>query len=101
MIRMLLLVIGVFILCWSPYFIWTLLLHYYSNSFGNQKDSSSYSNMKFAVSFVTNILPMFNSLCNPMIYAGLDQTYREAFKRLFQRVVRQNARIRNKKIAAT
>ena len=33
------------------------------------------------------MLPLINSLCNPIIYACLDQTYREAFKHLFQKMM--------------
>ena len=50
-------------------------------------------------------LPYFNSLCNPVIYAFLDQTYREAFKRLFRRMMcRISTRIRrppNEKITSS
>jgi hypothetical protein len=74
-IRMLLVVVGVFILCWGPLFICAMLALHYQNFV----DSNS------QLLFFT--LPLLNSLCNPIIYACLDKTYREAFKKLFQRMM--------------
>jgi hypothetical protein len=73
-IRVLLVVAGVFILCWGPFFI-THLLGFYSRE-----------SIKIVAILVGLVLPYFNSLCNPIIYACLDRTYREAFKNLFQRM---------------
>jgi hypothetical protein len=73
-IRVLLVVAGVFILCWGPFFI-NLLLVYYSRE-----------SIEIVALLVGLVLPYFNSLCNPIIYACLDRTYREAFKNLFQRM---------------
>ncbi|CAB4019549.1 Alpha-1A adrenergic receptor, partial [Paramuricea clavata] len=83
-IRMLLVVVGVFILCWGPYFICLMLALYYPNVFAF--DTTQFSNWRrfFMATLVIRILPYFNSLWNPIIYACLDQTYREAFKNLFQ-----------------
>jgi hypothetical protein len=89
-IRMLLVVLGVFILCWGPYFIY-VLLWYYSPSiidWDRYWRSSSYRRQINTIGLVITRLPYFNSLCNPIIYASLDQTYREAFKNLFQRMCR-------------
>ena len=46
-------------------------------------------------SVVTKVLPLMNSLCNPLIYACLDQIYKEAFKRLFQRMFAEQAQSGN------
>ncbi|XP_028398688.1 octopamine receptor Oamb-like [Dendronephthya gigantea] len=81
LIRMLMLVIGAFIFCWGPWFI-LLLLYFSYPKLINWTNSST-----MIITFVANILPLFNSLCNPIIYAWLDQTYREAFKRLFRRMM--------------
>ena len=37
--------------------------------------------------YLAHLLALSNSLCNPIIYACLDQTYREAFKRLFKKMM--------------
>ena len=80
-IRMLWVVMGVLIFCWSPGFIWMLLSLYYPHlmDYDNhlQKDNISIFHV------ISNTLPIFNSFCNPVIYAWLDQTYSRAFKHLF------------------
>jgi hypothetical protein len=94
-IRMLLIVVGVFIICWGPYFIYTLLVLYYPNFIDLHGGSLSYRRRSVAIHLVICTLPYLNSLCNPVIYACLDQTYREAFKNLFQRMIcRTSSRIR-------
>jgi phage shock protein PspC (stress-responsive transcriptional regulator) len=89
-IRMLLVVVGVFILCWGPYFIYILLWLNYINSIERESWSLSYWCRIYLAELVINLLPYFNSLCNPIIYACLDQTYRVAFKNLFQRMMRRS-----------
>jgi hypothetical protein len=93
-IRMLLIVVGVFILCWGPYFIYTLLVFYYPNFIELYSGSLNYMRRSVVVELVICTLPYFNSLCNPVIYAYLDQTYRDAFKNQFQRMMcRTSSRI--------
>ncbi len=86
-IRMLLVVVGVFILCWGPSFVWTLLNYYYPNFIDSNSTSLSYVYKTLITDSLLNILPYINSLCNPIIYACLDQKYREAFKNLFLRMM--------------
>ena len=81
-VRMLLTVVGVFLFCWLPLSINFFLVFYNLNAF---KDWSQLSS--FAYSKVTWLLPLINSLCNPLIYACLDLTYIEAFKHLFQKMM--------------
>jgi hypothetical protein len=92
-IRMLLVVVGVFILCWGPYFIYTLLWYYDPNfiDWDLYLRSSSYQRRIDVIRLLIPILPYFNSLCNPIIYACWDRTYREAFKNLFQRMCRPSS----------
>ncbi|XP_028410557.1 trace amine-associated receptor 7e-like [Dendronephthya gigantea] len=79
-IKMLLVVVGVFICCWSPWILTILLSFYHPYIYG-----VSY---RYYIAFVViRALPLLNSMCNPVIYAWFDQTYREAFKRLFQRMM--------------
>ncbi|XP_028398866.1 trace amine-associated receptor 3-like [Dendronephthya gigantea] len=87
-IRMLVIIMGVFILCWSPWFV---LISYLL--FGDLLNLNKwYKNMSDIywgniIYQAANTLPLFNSLCNPIIYAWLDQKYREAFKHLFRQTV--------------
>ena len=81
-VRMLLIVVGVFFFCWLPYCI-TMFLHTYNpNAF---KGWSLKSGIIYG--WITYLLPVTNSLCNPIIYACLDQTYKEALKDLFQKMM--------------
>jgi hypothetical protein len=88
-IRMLLVVVGVFILCWGPYFIYLLLWYYYPNFIDWERlfRSFSYTRRILIANLVIVILPYVNSLCNPVIYACLDQTFRTAFKNMFHRMM--------------
>ena len=93
-IRMLLVVVGLFLLCWGPYFIYVLIFFYKPNFRDTSSWPLSYRQQIFMIERVTVILPFSNSLCNPVIYVCLDQKYREAFKHLFQRMMfqRRNSR---------
>ena len=94
-IRMLLVVVGVFILCWGPCVVWILLDDYHPNFTDRNSTSLSYQYGILITETIIFTLPYINSLCNPIIYACLDQKYREAFKNLFQRMMcRRNSRRR-------
>ena len=86
-VRMLLVVVGVFFFCWFPYGI-TTFLKYYNNPL--ELAGKRWNNFRSIFIYLTAaiLLPLINSLCNPIIYACLDQTYREAFKHLFQKMCR-------------
>ena len=86
-VRMLLIVAGVFCLCWFPLGIWNLLIiiHYPNSMLNNW--SLGYRYRLIIFHYLAHLLGLFNSLCNPIIYACLDQTYREAFKSLFQKIM--------------
>ena len=87
-VTMLMIVVGVFWFCWLPICVWTLLDWYHRNLFDwNNLSISAYSRLLVFDSLV-RLLAMCNSMCNPIIYACLDQTYREAFKHLFQKMCR-------------
>ena len=81
-VRMLLIVVGVFFFCWLPVSITDLSIIYNSNNFKGW----SFRSIVIYVRII-QLLPLTNSLCNPIIYACLDQTYREAFRSLFQKIM--------------
>ena len=93
-IRMLLIVVGVFILCWGPFFIYKLISYYHPNFIIWKNSSLSYRRTMFTTTMIVRRLPYCNSLCNPVIYAFLDQKYKEAFKNFFKRMMcrRRNSR---------
>ena len=86
-VRMLFAVVGVFFLCWVPHGIWNLLIFHYPNFYYLNSSSLSYWYRYFIFDSLIRLLALSNSVCNPMIYACLDQTYREAFKDLFQKMM--------------
>ena len=88
--RMLLTVLGVFFLCWFPFIIVNVLNLHIRNIF----DWSSYPFSVHVCFVVIFLLPLLNSVCNPLIYACKDQTYREAFKHLLQRMMCKSSLIR-------
>ena len=63
-IRILVLVVGTFILCWGPLF--TSKFHFFGLKLRND-----------SVSTIVRLLPLFSSICSPIIYACLDRTYRD------------------------
>ena len=86
-VRMLLIVAGVFCLCWLPGVIWYLLSNRYPNFIDSKNRSLSYWRRIYIFNSLFELLVLSNSLWNPIIYACLDQTYREAFKRLFKKMM--------------
>lgn len=84
-IRIMFIVVGAFMFCWGPYFIYTLFYYHYPESFLRML-AHNMEKMSIAA-VIINILPYLNSLCNPIIYACLDKTHRDAFKKLFQRIM--------------
>ena len=86
-VRMLLIVVGAFCLCWLPSAILYLLGNYYPNFIDSNNRSLSYWYRIYIFFSLFHLLALSNSLCNPIIYAYLDQTYREAFKRLFKKMM--------------
>ena len=86
-VRMLSIVAGVFCLCWLPRAIWNLLRNNYPNFLDSNNRSTSHRYRRIIFQSLVRLLALFNSLCNPIIYACLDQTYREAFKRLFKKMM--------------
>ena len=84
-VRMLLIVVGVFLFCWFPLSITWFFVMYNPTTYMDWLRRSWRSHLIYG--WVAWLLPPINSLCNPIIYACLDQTYREAFKRLFQKMM--------------
>ena len=81
-IRILALVVFTFVLCWGPFFTFTLLILYENEYISTSLDAKE---QNILVTVFLTLLPHFNSLCNPIIYACFDRVYSNAFKNLFQR----------------
>ena len=93
-IRMLSLVVCTFIFCWGPSFI-LLLIQLYKLEYIILLPLKDW---QIIGSLFIVILPSFNSLCNPLIYACFDRQYNNAFKHLLKKYIlcafvsRQNTR---------
>ncbi len=95
-IRMFVVVVGMFVLAWAPYFVWKLgsIYHPFIDSLSTSK---SYWRRVYISLAIITLLPYFNSLCNPIIYACMDRRYKEAFKNLFKRILcRRSSRRRRR-----
>jgi hypothetical protein len=82
-IRMLSLVVCTFILCWGPSFI-LLLIQLYKIEYILLLPIEHW---QIIGSVFIVILPSFNSLCNPVIYACFDREYSSAFIHLLRRYI--------------
>lgn len=75
-------VIGVFCVCWLPFFIIFLTFQYCEECFTNiDKD---------AIDVFVKILPVANSAANPIIYTCFNAEFRRAFKRILWKILRKN-----------
>jgi hypothetical protein len=84
---MLVVIVGVYILCWFPFVIYNLLV--FDDPYIIDWESTSL-NYQYSINIsvmIVDLLPLLNSLCNPIIYACLNQKYRQAFKNLFSKTV--------------
>ncbi|XP_028398856.1 type-1 angiotensin II receptor-like [Dendronephthya gigantea] len=50
-------------------------------------DSTSVMYRVHTLNMISRTLPLVNSLCNPIIYAWLDKSYREAFKHVLYCII--------------
>ena len=69
-------VVGAFLICWLPFFIFVLGFAHNKNNF--RPPPHSYEFIKW--------MEYLNSGLNPVIYTCMNRTFRRAFRRLFQRV---------------
>lgn len=87
-VRMLCIVVGLFVFCWFPFVIFNLLQLYHPNLIDQNSESLSYQYSINIFSVVINLLPLLNSMCNPIIYACLDEKYKRGFKSFLQGMCR-------------
>lgn len=88
MLRTVLVVVILFSICWSPFFLVSLLYHFCI------KCTFFYHRHFEIVVLIIKLLTYFNSCCNPFIYGYLNMDIRSAFKKS-QRWSRKISRISN------
>ena len=72
-------VYGTFFICWFPVSVYSLKI-----AFSEEQDSRA--ELKWLHIMLVEVLPLFNSLLNPFIYAIMNKQYRRAFKSIFARL---------------
>ena len=78
-------VVGIFILCWFPFFVIFLTFQYCPSCFDEDIMSSK---VKTAIKVIfIYVLPVSNSAANPIIYTCFNQEFRRAFLRLVYKVL--------------
>ena len=89
-IRMMAIVLGAIVLCWGPFFTLKLIEIHNDKCFFLLNGFFLVNGFFHEVSryLIVFILPTFNGVCNPIIYACFDGKYRKAFKGLFNRMCR-------------
>ena len=74
-------IVVAFLLCWTPFFVTSLLWIYYCKG--------------IPCNFLTVLVPVgkcmhyFNSCCNPLIYAALNTKFRAAFQDIIKKCIRR------------
>lgn len=87
-------VIGVFCVCWFPFFVIFLTFQYCSNvCFLPPRMSESTRNI--VITIFVNILPVVNSAANPIIYSCFNSEFRKAFKRILAKVLKREQSLDN------
>ena len=80
-------VYGIFFVCWFPVSLFALSVAHHFSFFARSGMNSNW----FYYLFV-EVLPIFNSMCNPFIYAIMNRQYRRAYKYLFSKIHRELVR---------
>lgn len=78
-------VVGVFIICWFPFFVIYLTFQYCGNDCFDARLSQQ-AKMAILNVFVY-VLPVSNSAANPIIYSCFNQEFRQAFLKIFYKMV--------------
>lgn len=79
-------VIGVFFVCWFPFFVIFITFQYCTNvCFGPPRMNKKAATV-IVIVFV-NILPIVNSAANPIIYTCFNADFRKAFARILAKVL--------------
>lgn len=77
-VKMLVIVVGLFILCWSPIHFFNVLL-YFAPSIMNIETELMY-NLFYLTFFACHFLAMVHSLMNPIVYCFMSENFRVIFK---------------------
>ncbi|OQR76422.1 tachykinin peptides receptor 99D-like [Tropilaelaps mercedesae] len=74
-VKMMIVVVAIFGVCWLPYHLYFLLVHHYPD----MRNSAYIQNIYLTIYF----LAMSNSMYNPIIYCWMNSRFRQGFKAVF------------------
>ncbi|XP_022703771.1 tachykinin-like peptides receptor 99D isoform X1 [Varroa jacobsoni] len=74
-VKMMIVIVAIFGVCWLPYHLYFLLVHHYPD----MRNSVYIQNIYLTIYF----LAMSNSMYNPVIYCWMNSRFREGFKAVF------------------
>ncbi|XP_028391813.1 tyramine receptor 1-like [Dendronephthya gigantea] len=80
-------VIGVFAICWSPFFVIFLLFQYKEEAF--LPPQMSHRSREILIIIFVEVLPVANSAANPLIYSCFNVEFRKAFKRIIAKILKR------------
>ncbi|KAK2721957.1 galanin receptor 2a-like [Artemia franciscana] len=75
-IKMLILVVALFLLCWGPKFIVDTVKH--------QESFAAFTALFYKINYISYLLPFIHSCVNPVIYSFMSKNFRESMKRRWQ-----------------
>lgn len=78
-------VIGVFTICWLPFFVIFLVFQYCEKCF--EPAQMSPKSREILLIIFVEVLPVANSAANPLIYSCFNVEFRKAFKRILTKIL--------------
>ena len=80
--KMLVVILGVFYICWMPFVVLTYVFQFYFYPFGDSMSSTNKQLWFNTLFILRDACSYTNSMLNPFIYAGMNKEFKNAFLKL-------------------